>query len=464
MATTGICPRPHPDAPRWHRTARRRLTALLLFGLASYAAPPGTAWAVPVIQHWQTPNGVRVLFVETHQLPMVDIKVVFDAGSARDGRHAGLARLTSTLLNEGAGHLNVDQIAQRFEGVGAQYSATSERDSATIGLRGLTDPKLLDPAVETLATLLRDPTFPKAAFERERKRMLVDLRQQQESLEDIAERRFYAALYGKHPYATPPSGTEDSLKALTREQVMAFYHRYYVAANALVVIVGDVHRDAAGKLAEAVIGKLPRGTAPAPIPQPSGLAKSETVMVPHPSSQTHVMSGQVGITRKDKDYFPLYVGNHVLGGNGLVSRLSDEIREKRGLSYYAYSYFEPMLAEGPFVMGLQTRNAEVQRAIEVMNKTLDEFMAKGPTAKELKESKQNITGGFALRIDDNGKIARYLTIIGFYGLPLDYLNTFNDHVERVTLAEIRSAFKRHVHPDKRLTVIVGGGTAPTHSR
>ena len=438
----------------------RRLLALILTGLALYAAPHRQAWAVPTIQHWHTGNGVRVLFVETHELPMVDIKVVFDAGSARDGGKAGLARLTSTLLNEGAGDLSVDQIARRFEGVGAQYSVSSQRDYATVGLRSLTDPHLLNPAVETLATVLHEPTFPAVAFDRERKRMLVDLQQQQESLQDIAERRFYAALYGDHPYATPPSGTKDALQTLSRDDVVGFYRQYYVAANALVVIVGDLDRGKATHLADAVVGKLPEGGAPAPIPKAEDLSSSDTVRVDHPSTQTHVMSGQVGITHADKDYFPLYVGNHILGGNGLVSRLSEEIREKRGLSYYAFSYFEPMRARGPFVMGLQTRNNQVESAVDVMNKTLAGFVAHGPTAKELKESKQNITGGFPLRIDSNGKIAGYLTFIGFYGLPLDYLNTFNKHVQQVTLAQIRHAFQHHVHPDKRLTVIVGGGAKP----
>lgn len=446
------------------RAAGRRFPALILIGLGLYVAASGPAWAVPKIQHWQTPNGVRVLFVETHELPMVDIKVVFDAGSARDGDKAGLARLTSTLLDEGAGDLSVDQIARRFEDVGAQYTTGSKRDYATVGLRSLTDPKLLNTAVDTLATVLRDPTFPQSAVDRERKRMLVDLEQQKESLEDIATRRFYAALYGKHPYATPPSGTKDSLQGLTRDDVVDFYHRHYVAADALVVIVGDLKRGEARTLADTAVGKLPKGEAAPALPRAAGLTGSDTVRVAHPSTQTHVMSGQVGITHRDEDYFPLYVGNHILGGNGLVSRLSEEIREKRGLSYYAYSYFDPMRARGPFVMGLQTRNNQVQEAIDVMNKTLDTFVEKGPTAKELKESKQNITGGFPLRIDSNGKIARYLTFIGFYKLPLNYLNTFNRHVEQVTLAQIRRAFKRHVHPGKRLTVIVGGGAQPTGDR
>ncbi len=431
--------------------------AITVVGLALYAIVSSTAWAVPVIQHWQTSNGVRVLFVETNQLPMVDIQVVFDAGSARDGDMPGVANLTSDLLNEGAGGLTADQIADRFEGVGAQFNASADRDTATVSLRSLTDEDLLGPAVETLTQVLQSPSFPKAAFERERKRMLVALQQEQESPGDIANNKFYAVLYGNHPYASDPTGTPEALKAMTRDDVAAFQHRYYVADNALVVIVGDLSKDRAQRLADTLMDKLPKGQHAAPLPPAPPLEKSQTVMVPHTSTQTHVLSGEVGITRKDPQFFALYVGNHVLGGNGLVSRLAEEIREKRGLSYSTYSYFLPLAAKGPFIIGLQTRNKEVKQAIDVMNQTLTKYVADGPTAEELKEAKQNITGGFPLRIDSNRKIADYLALIGFYDLPLDYLNTFNKHVEQVTVADIRTAFKQHVHPDKRLTVVVGGG-------
>jgi len=439
------------------RSLSRGAIAMACLGLALCGFMSNAAWAVPVIQHWQTSNGVRVLFVEAHELPMVDIQVVFDAGSARDGDTPGVANLTSDLLNEGAGDLSADQIADRFEGVGAQFSASADRDSATVSLRSLSDPDLLQPAMETLTQVLQSPSFPKHAFMRERKRMLVALQQEQESPGDIANNKFYAVLYGKHPYAGDPLGTADALNKLSRDDVAAFHHRYYVADNALLVIVGDLDKTGAQKLADALMDKLPRGKRPAPLPRAEDMDKSETVMVPHPSTQTHVLSGQVGITRKDPEYFALYVGNHVLGGNGLVSRLAEEIREKRGLSYSTYSYFLPLAARGPFIIGLQTRNTEVKQAIDVMNQTLRNYIADGPTAEELKEAKQNITGGFPLRIDSNRKIANYLAFIGLYDLPLDYLNTFNDHVEQVTAADIRSAFKQHVHPDKRLTVVVGGG-------
>lgn len=425
---------------------------------------PAYSTATPAIQHWQTSNGVRVLFVEARQLPLVDIQVVFDAGSARDGDRHGIARLTSGLLNDGAGELDVDQIAQRFEDLGAVYSASSERDSASVNLRSLSDNKLLQPAVETLALVLKDPTFPQHAFERERRRALVALRAQQEQPGSVASKTFYENLYEEHPYATSPLGTSESLQRLGRTDLAEFHDQYYVAANALVVIVGDVGRDSAEALAETVVGDLPQGRQPAALPPVPAREEGETITIDHPSTQTHVRSGQPGMTRGDEDYFPLYVGNHILGGGGLVSRLSEEIREKRGLSYSTYSYFQPMRVQGPFITGLQTKNEQTEQALRVMKDTLRDFVANGPTAKELKQAKQNLTGSFPLRIDSNAKIANYLAVIGFYDLPLDYLDTFIDHIESVNSDEIRKAFKRRLHPDKFLTVIVGGASGPAASQ
>jgi zinc protease len=166
--------------------------------------------------------------------------------------------------------------------------------------------------------------------------------------------------------------------------------------------------------------------------------------------------GGPGMSRRDPDYFSLYVGNHILGGGGLVSRLNEEIREKRGLSYSVYSYFSPMRRKGPYVLGLQTRNDQVGQALEIARETVKRFIKEGPTAEELEAAKKNITGGFPLRIDSNAEIVEYIAMIGFYGLPLDYLDTFSANVEAVTREQIRDAFRRRVVPDRMVTVVVGG--------
>ncbi|MEJ2344119.1 MAG: pitrilysin family protein, partial [Gammaproteobacteria bacterium] len=227
--------------------------------LALMTASVPCAWASPEIQHWQTDNGAQVYFVHAGDLPMVDVRVVFHAGSARDHGNAGLARLTNQVLFLGADGLSADQIAERFDAVGAGVGNGSERDMAWVSLRSLTRPESLGPALETLAQVLAQPEFPAADFERERKHALVAIEQQKQSPEAVAERAFYAALYGDHPYASPPLGTAASVKALTREDLRTFYRRYYVGRNAVVAVVGDLSRTEAQQLAQRLVGGLAAG-------------------------------------------------------------------------------------------------------------------------------------------------------------------------------------------------------------
>ncbi|MEJ2686257.1 MAG: pitrilysin family protein [Gammaproteobacteria bacterium] len=418
---------------------------------------PAVGWAMAPIQHWQTANGARVYFVPAPELPMVDVRVVFDAGSARDNGHPGLAHLTNALLDQGAGELTADQIADRLAGLGAQLSTGAMRDMAWVSLRSLSAADRLNPAADLVAKVLTQPTFKKAAFDREQQRLIVAARQREQQPAAVAEQAFYRDLYGNQPYGSPPGGTVDSLQGLNSEDARGFYLRYYVAHNATVAIVGALDSKQAHALAERLVGKLPAGEAPDPLPKVSDLSRGKTQRVDFPASQTTIMMGAPGISRTDPDYFPLYVGNYVLGGGGLVSRLNEQIREKRGLSYSVYSYFAPMARRGPFVLGLQTRNDKASEALGLMKKVLDRYVKNGPTAKEVEAAKKNITGGFPLRVDTNAKIVEYLAMIGYYHLPLDYLKTFNRKVQAVTRKQIHAAFERRVHPDRMVTVVVGGG-------
>jgi zinc protease len=212
----------------------------------------------------------------------------------------------------------------------------------------------------------------------------------------------------------------------------------------------------AAAIARQVLAGLKSGEAAPAIDNVASLTASNQLSLEHPSTQTTILMGQIGMSRHDPDYFSLYVGNHILGGSGLVSMLSDEVREKRGLTYGVYSYFRPMMMQGPYVFSLKTRNDQKQEALQVMRDTLIGFVENGPTVEQVEAAKRNITGGFALRVDSNSEIASYLAMIGFYNLPLDYLDTFNDKVNQVTAEQIKQAFERRVHPDKMLTVMVGG--------
>jgi zinc protease len=424
--------------------------------LSVWLLAAGLAQAMPVIQHWTTENGAGVYFVPAPELPMVDVRVVFAAGSARDGGLPGLAGLTNGLLDKGAAGLSADAIAEQLDGLGAQLGSGSLRDMAWVSLRSLSDAAHFEPAVGLMVKVLGKPDFNPRDVDRERERTLVALRHSDQQPDDIAEYHFFADIYGRHPYASRPIGTEDSLKRITRGDIKAFHDRYYVAANATIAIVGDINRAGAEALARRLSAALPAGRAAEALPEVAPLAKAGEDRVFHPSTQTHVLMGEPGIDRKDPDFFPLYVGNHILGGNGLVSQLYEEVREKRGLSYSVYSAFQPMQKEGPFLLGLQTRNDQLDEALRVLRETLQRFHDQGPTQAELVAAQKNLTGGFALRIDSNSKIVEYLAVIGFYGLPLDYLETFNDKVMAVTRDQIRDAFQRRVHPDRMETVIVGG--------
>lgn len=431
------------------------MSAIKRFVLIMLLAGTGLAQAAPEIQHWQTANGAEVYFVPSPSLPMVDLRVVFDAGAARDGDHPGRAMLTNGLLAEGAGGLGADAIASRFESLGARFSNSSHRDMAVVSLRSLTAEDLLDPAVALMAQVLAAPDFPDKAFQREQRRMLAALKKRRESPGKVASQALYRAVYGDHPYAALPIGTEGGVEALTPAALRAFHERYYVANNAVVAIVGDVDRAQAEELANRVVGGLPAGEHAPPLPE-APAAEAATVHRDHPSSQTHILLGQPGMRRGDPDYFPLYVGNHILGGSGLVSRINEQVREKRGLAYSAYSRFAPMRAAGPFVVGAQTQNASAEEALGVLRETVGRFVAEGPTAEELEAAKKNITGGFALQVDSNSDIVGYLGMIGFYDLPLDYLDRFIERVRAVDREAVREAFQRRIHPERMVTVTVGG--------
>lgn len=411
------------------------------------------------IQQWKTKNGARVLYVYAPELPMLDIQTIFDAGSVRDNHQAGIASLTNSLLSHGAKYagknLSVDEIAERFDNIGARFSASVAKDNAQLSLRTLTDEKLLSQAISTMQAILNAPTFNKKELERIRKQVLISLESRKQSPSSIADELFYKGLYASHPYANLSVGTEESIKTLLQKDLIHFYKKYYVAKNALVTIVGSVDREQAEILAEQLVGDLATGDKAEALAVVQDLQTASVKHHEYPSTQTHILMGQPGIDRKDKDYFTLYVANHILGGSGFGSRIMEEIREKRGLAYSSYSYFSPMMKRGPFIIGMQTSNKQTKEALTVARETLKNFINEGPTEKELQHAKKNITGGFPLRIDSNRDISNYLGVIGFYNLPLSYLSDFNKNIEAVTLQQIKATLKRRIHPDKMLTVTVG---------
>ncbi len=433
---------------RFHWLARLALPFLLLLNLP--------AFAVPNIQHWTTARGGQVYFVPTEGLPLIDARLVFDAGSARDGAKFGLAALTSGMLDTGAGSWDADAIAQRLESVGAALGSGASRDSAFVSLRSLTHPEKLGVALETAKEVLAHPRFEQKDLDREKNRALLAIKQRGEEPDELADIAFMKALYGDHPYAHPPEGYAETVQALTREDLADFHRRMYVVRNAIVVIVGEVKRADAEAIAENLLSGLPEGEAQPLLPEPAPNPAPQPVKTAFPSAQTHVLAGQLGMKVNDPEYFPLYVGNHILGGSGLVSRVSKEVREKRGFAYSAYSYFYPQRVLGPFEIGLQTRNDKAEEAVQVAIKTVRDFVEQGPTDQELAASKQNIVGGFVLRLDSNQKLTGEVASIAFYNRPMDYLDTFTQKVQAVTKEDIKRAFKARIDPEHLQTVLVGG--------
>jgi zinc protease len=245
--------------------------------------------------------------------------------------------------------------------------------------------------------------------------------------------------------------------ALSRADIRAFHARYYVARNAVIAIVGDTDKAGASAIAEQLSQALPTGERAVALPAVA-LPKAETRHVEFPSIQSHVMLGMPGVSRGDPDYFALLVGNHALGGNGLVSILFDEVRDKRGLSYSVSSYFIAMAQAGPFVAQLQTDRKQQDEALKVLHETISRFVEQGPPAGTIEAARSNLIDGFPLRVASNRQIAEYIAMIGFYDLPLDYLDSFTTKVAAVTPAAVKEAFTRRL-PLKQLTSVVVGRAA-----
>lgn len=412
--------------------------------------------AVPQIQSWPSSNGGKVLFIETHALPMVDIKLVFAGGSARDGSLPGVALFTNSLLISGAGQWNADEIAERLDSIGAQLNTDSARDMALVNLRSLRENSKFVSALEILQSVVAEPQFNPKDIERDRRRLLTMLQHKQQQPESIAEDAFMQLMYGTHPYAQPPEGTLESVKRLSRNDLLAFHKRYYVARNAVLALVGDLTREEAESIAERILGALREGEKAPELPAVEVPQQPRQRRIDMPITQTHVLIGQPVMARGDRDFFPLYVGNHVLGGSGFGSRLMDEIREQRGLAYDTYSYFLPMSAAGPFEASVKTRNEQVAEAEQLLEEIIARFVETGPTAEEVDKAIKNITGSFPLNIDSNADLVGYLGMIGFYDYPLDYLQTFVDRVRSVTSEQIHDAFQRRLNPKHFVKVVVGG--------
>jgi zinc protease len=423
----------------------------ILLGLSSLT---GNAIASLNIQHWQAPSGAQVYFVENHDLPMLDIAVDFAAGNGfDDSTKPGVAALTNNLLDAGVEGFNEDDISRKLADIGAQKSGHMDTDRSGISMRTLSSTAELNVALDILSRVLQHPLFPEDVLIREKTRTISALKEAETKPESIAGKAFNKAVFGTHPYGTSLEVAD--VEKIQKTDLENFYRAHYKAKGAIIALMGDVTRAKAEAIAQQLTGSLQSSEANTHIAPVTLEIQASELRIAHPATQAHVLIGAPGIARNDPDYFPLYVGNYILGGGGFVSRLMNEIREKRGLAYSVYSYFMPMQQPGAFQVGLQTKKEQADEALKLTRATLREFVDKGITEKELKAAKDNIIGGFPLRIDSNKKILDYLSLIGFYGLPLNYLEEFPGKVNAVTTAQVHDAYNRRIHPEAMATVIVG---------
>lgn len=405
-------------------------------------------------QRWTNKQGMQVLFARTHNPKIIDVRLVFDAGSARDGQLPGLAKLTNGLIFEGAKGLSDEAIARRFESLGVEYGSSSYRDMAIVELRMLSEPNIRDQAFALLQQILAAPSFTQKAFTRDKNNLILALKKVDESPDLKATLAFYRALYDRHPYAQPSAGTRDSLEKITRADVKNFYQRYYVAGNAVLAMVGDIDENEVRRFADQLTRALGAGAHAPPLPDVHYTGATKKYLA-HQSTQTTIMLGMPVLKRGDPDYYALYLGNHILGGNGFSARLMQEVRIKRGLTYGIGSRFSQMRAQGPFSLSLTTKNSSAKEALTVIHQVLNDFITHGPTEAEIKQAKQNIEGSFPLQAMNNKDILAQLAVMGFYNLDNNYLNIFLKKIKALHRQDIQQTFTRRFNPQRLSTIIVG---------
>ena len=424
---------------------------------------PVVSWAGIPIQHWTMATGAKVYLVEAPGIPMVDVQIEFDAGARRDPvGQTGLAVATSRMMAkgikafQGKPAMDENQLGEAWVDLGAMVSANASADRMAFSLRSLTRPELLDAAVALAARQLAAPSFPADVWQSERERWVASIAESNTKPATQAGKAFNQAVFGKHPYGAEVD--EASLRRIDTAAMAQFLSRYMLLCQAKISVVGAVNREQTERLLTQLLSGLPRQSACPVLPtvaEVSPLTAAANLRIPFESAQAHVFMGQPGIPRQHPDFFALTLGNYVLGGGGFVSRLTEQVREKRGLSYSVFSYFSPGQHAGAFTVGLQTRPDQAAQAVQVATDVLSEFVRSGPSEKEVQAAKDFMIGGFALRLDSNRKLLDNLSNIAWFDLPLDYLDTWSAEIDKLTASQIQQAFARNVQPERMVTVILG---------
>ena len=419
---------------------------------------------VPTIQQFKTKAGVPVRFVQTKALPIVDIDLRFNAGSARDGSISktgfGIASMTATMLTQGSKRLDENEFTRAVETLGINLNSSAYKDMFIVSLRSLSDDKHLLPAVDLMTQMLSEPAFDENILARNKARLLVGLQQQKQDPNSLASIAFNKELYGEHPYAHPSAGTLESVPTIEKQQLIDFKNRYLVAANASVAITGNLTLEQAKKLAEDITSKLPKGQPATELPEPQPLSQAKHIHIPFPSTQTTVLMGQLGDkratdTQSQQKQTNFAVGNEVLAGGDFNARLMTEIRQNLGYTYGISGSMNPMLARGPYQIGFSTRNDKARAAIDASLAVINDTLEKGVTNTEMRLTTDSLKNSFPMGFASNAGINGLLGMMNFYQLPDNYLTDYVKRIDQVQLSEVNKTMRDTLKPDDFLIVTVG---------
>lgn len=415
--------------------------------------PLASAHHIPV-NRWITKNGITLLLVEQHSLPIVQVEVLLKAGSVYDPEDkAGLANLTARLLDEGTSSRSSPQIAEEIDFIGASLSASANADYTSVSLRVLK--KDVTVGFDLLSDILIHPTFPPEELERKRKQVLGELMAEKDEPGIVAEKTFDRLLFGAHPYHRPVEGIEETVPRIQRADITAFHQATYRPNNTLMAIVGDITQTEVQGLVKRYLDGWEKKKVPAlQIPDPPDLTKRKIEIIDKDLTQANILLGHLGIKRASPDFYALTVMNYILGGGGFSSRLLTVIRENQGLAYSVQSDFDTRYYTGQFTVSLQTQNATANTAIHEVLTQIQQIRTTPVLDQELEEAKSYLIGSFPLRMDTNAKMAHLLGYVEYYKLGLDYLDRYPDFIRAVTKADVLRVAKKYLNPERFILVAV----------
>ena len=427
---------------------------ILLFVL-TVMVPVTSAYATQV-QEVVSSSGIKAWLVEEHAQPLIAVKIAFTgAGSAYDPNTlSGRSNMASAMLMEGAGNLDSHAFNEALEKTATEMNVGIDDDTLRASLVSLSEYK--QQSFAYMAMAITSPRFDDEALKRVRSQNLSVLNAQEHEPAYLLQRQWQQLLFNNHPYSKPSLGTKEGVNAITKSDLDAYVKRYLTRENMVVGVVGDITAAELAKLLDEQFAQLPAHYNPdVTVDEVQIPAAAKQMVVDSDIPQTVVMFGEAGVKRSDPQYFAAYVMNHIIGGANLSSLLINEIREKRGLAYYASSRLEPMEHTGVWLGKFATRNEKVGEALQVLRSTLKNIADNGPTDQQLKDAKSYITGSFVLGLDSNAEIADYLISMQIYHLGRDYFDKRNAMVEAVTRQQVAAMAKKLADPEHLLVVMVG---------